>query len=417
MYIRNGCAVNDAEMSQNHYVFDPSDEAQRIIKTVMEANFLEPNFVVKSGDVENAIATIEGGQRYIIYNTTYIERIKRSRGSDWPAFYVFAHEIGHHLSNHRFDLNDDVKSKEQELKADVFAGGMLYRLGATLDEAQEGIGSDFKESGSRTHPPRKARLEAIASGWKKAYDQSGGVQPGYLQITKIENSGKSDPPIGRRQKTGFTMVPVSAGNYTMGTPIEKFCEHDVAVESFEIGMYEVTQADWREIMGTNPSKNNGCDDCPVENVLYNEVQEFIQKANEKYNSNYRLPTEEEWEFAARGGNNATGYYFSGDNNPDVVAWHADNSRGKTQPVGLKQPNELGLHDMSGNVRELCSGTYASYPCDPNPETDRSKRFVRGGIDYSDRNLGDGFKYQQGVGGRGSFPDIPSPKIGFRLSKN
>lgn len=183
MYIRNGCAVNDAKMSQQHYLFDPSDEARCIINTIMEVNFLKPNFVVKSGDVENAIATIEGDNRYIIYNTTYIERIKRSGSNVWPAFFVFAHEIGHHLNNHRFDLsNDIIKSKEQELQADMFAGGMLYRLGATLDEAQQGIGSDFKEKGSNTHPPRKARLEAIASGWKKAYDQSGGAQPKYLSF-------------------------------------------------------------------------------------------------------------------------------------------------------------------------------------------------------------------------------------------
>ena len=160
MLVRNGCAVDDAEMNRNHYVFDPSDEAQQIIAVIMDANILDPNFTIKSGDVDNALATFENGQRYIIYNTAYIERIKQSAGTDWAAYYVFAHEIGHHLNNHRFDLSDSDARKEQELRADVFAGGMLYRLGAPLNEAHQGVEPGCKEKESHNHPPLRGEMEA-----------------------------------------------------------------------------------------------------------------------------------------------------------------------------------------------------------------------------------------------------------------
>jgi hypothetical protein len=181
-FVRNGCAVDDAEMGQNHYVFDASPEAGQIIQAIMDANFLQPNFVIKSADCDNALATFENGNRYILYNTSYVERIKNNAGTDWAAYFVFAHEIGHHLSNHSFDLNNAQMSKQQELQADIFAGGMLFRLGATLDEAQAGVNVVCKEKESSTHPPRRARLEAVASGWKRAKDQNGGVQPRPIAI-------------------------------------------------------------------------------------------------------------------------------------------------------------------------------------------------------------------------------------------
>jgi hypothetical protein len=393
LYVRNGCAVNDAEMGQNHYVFDPSDEAQRIIRTIMEANFLEPNFVIKSGDVENALATVEAGQRYIIYNTTYVERIKRSGGSDWPAFYVFAHEIGHHLSNHRFDLNDNAKSKEQELKADVFAGGMLYRLGATLDQAQIGIGNDFKEGGSNTHPPRRARLEAVANGWKKAYDQSGGVQPmpvvikGAIKPDKTNDRGGVQPDPGGTTESSLgdsymdplvgTMVLVKGGDVRLSDT------YTASLSNYYIGQTEVTQAQWRAVMGSNPSRFEDCDDCPVEQVSWDDVQDFIAKLNRRGGgARYRLPTEAEWEYAARGGSKSRGFEFAGSSNIDEVAWHNGNSGSKTRPVKGKKPNELGLYDMSGNVWEWCSDWYGDYPngkkSDPTGPSSGSYRVIRGG---------------------------------------
>ena len=137
--------------------------------------------------------------------------------------------------------------------------------------------------------------------------------------------------------------------------------HSVTLSSYYICKYEVTQALWRAVMGSNPSYSKG-DNLPVECVSWNDCQTFIKRLNSYTGRDFRLPTEAEWEFAARGGNYSRHYKYSGSNNLDDVAWHGDNSD-RTHPVGTKRPNELGLYDMSGNVFEWCSdwyGTYSSY---------------------------------------------------------
>jgi formylglycine-generating enzyme required for sulfatase activity len=163
------------------------------------------------------------------------------------------------------------------------------------------------------------------------------------------------------------LVYVSGGSFTMGCTAEQNgdCDddekpaHQVTLDDFYIGRYEVTQAQWKAVMDNNPSFFRG-DNLPVENVGWNDVQEFVRRLNKKTGKNYRLPTEAEWEFVARGGMQSRGYKYSGSNNADDVAWYGNNSGGKTHPVGQKQANELGLYDMSGNVYEWCSDWYGKY---------------------------------------------------------
>ena len=164
----------------------------------------------------------------------------------------------------------------------------------------------------------------------------------------------------------FEMVAVKGGTFTMGSPKnedkrdddEK--QHQVTLSNYHIGKYEVTQALWKAVMGNNPSSFKG-DNLPVETVSWNDCQLFIQKLNQLTGKKYSLPTEAQWEFAARGGTRSRSYLYAGSNNPNDVAWHDGNSERKTHPVGQKQPNELGLHDMSGNVWEWCQDWYGSYP--------------------------------------------------------
>ena len=156
------------------------------------------------------------------------------------------------------------------------------------------------------------------------------------------------------------MVFVQGGTFKMGSDDGEASEkpiHNVTLSSYYIGKYEVTQKQWRDIMGTDPSNFKNCDDCPVENVSWNDVQEFLEKLNQKIGKKYRLPTEAEWEYAARGGNKSKGYTYAGSNNIENVAWHSTNSGYKTHEIAKKQENEIGLYDMSGNVWEWCSDWY------------------------------------------------------------
>ena len=165
------------------------------------------------------------------------------------------------------------------------------------------------------------------------------------------------------------MVRVEAGTFTMGATPEmenpnddEMPTHQVTLTNdYYIGKYEVTQALWQAVMGYNPSEFMG-DNLPVENVSWEESQEFISKLNRITGKKFRLPTEAEWEYAARGGNKSRDYQYSGSNNLSDVAWYTQNSDSKTHAVGTKQGNELGIYDMSGNVWEWCQdwkGTYSS----------------------------------------------------------
>ena len=187
----------------------------------------------------------------------------------------------------------------------------------------------------------------------------------------------------------FTMIAVEGDTFEMGATSEQGSDadndeklvHSVTLSDYYIGETEVTQELWKAVMGTNPSYSKG-NKKPVEQVSWNDCQEFIKKLNQLTGKNFRLPTEAEWEYAARGGNKSKGYKYSGGNTIGNVAWYTDNSGSRTHDVKTKAANELGIYDMSGNVWEWCQDWYGSYSSNsqinPTGPSSGSSRVDRGG---------------------------------------
>lgn len=218
------------------------------------------------------------------------------------------------------------------------------------------------------------------------------------------------------------MVFVQGGKFKMGSNIGSEDErpvHEVTLDDFYIGKYEVTQAQWRMIMDqdTNKRYHHDCDNCPVERVNWYNVREFIEKLNQKTQMNYRLPTEAEWEYAARGGSSSRGFKFSGSNIPETVAWKDGNAGNMTHLVGTKRPNELGIFDMTGNVFEWCAdwyyvGYYQSSPA-KNPQGPKGggQRVMRGGSWFFDKS---GLRATDRESGN---PEFRYGYVGFRLCRS
>ena len=212
-----------------------------------------------------------------------------------------------------------------------------------------------------------------------------------VQVPAVPSNTISDDVITIPVKDGICieMVKVEGGTFMMGATSEmknpnsneKPVHQVTLTNDYYMGKYEVTQALWQAVMGSNPSEYKG-DNLPVETVSWNDCQKFISKLNSLTGRMFRLPTEAEWEYAARGGKESRGYQYSGSSNISDVAWYDENSGSKTHPVGTKQANELGIYDMTGNVWEWCSDWYSSYSSssqtNPTGSDSGSARVSRGG---------------------------------------
>lgn len=215
----------------------------------------------------------------------------------------------------------------------------------------------------------------------------------------------------------FKMVKVEGGTFQIGSKDSK-PTNTITLTDFYIAETEVTQALWQKVMGSNPSEFKGCDECPVENVSWDDVvNEFLPKIQQLTGKKYTLPTEAQWEYAARGGKYSIGYTFAGSNSLDGVAWYENNSQLKTNPVKTKAPNELGLYDMSGNVWEWCLDWYSeefyksAEASQKNPVNNKTGnyRVLRGGSWY-------GLASYCGVADRfDGPPTLRDHYIGFRLT--
>ncbi len=218
------------------------------------------------------------------------------------------------------------------------------------------------------------------------------------------------------------MIEVKGGTFKMGSDKGHDYEkpiHKVTVPTFWIGKYPVIQSLYEWGMGENPSHFQG-KDRPIETVSWNEAQTFVRQLNQISGKQFRLPSEAEWEYAARGGIHwRKGYDYAGSNDIEKVAWYGENNHNETKPVGLKQPNQLGIYDMSGNVGEWCEddwhGSYSDSPTDGSAWTESDRR-------DSDRVFrgGDWFGFDVSTNDYciscrdGYDPSLRSCDIGFRL---
>lgn len=221
-------------------------------------------------------------------------------------------------------------------------------------------------------------------------------QVSIADVTKLIDillSGRTIEIIDVTPNVTIRLVKVSGGSFWMGADMEQAGEasqweqpsHKVTIADFSIGETEVTQELWQAVMGSNPSRFAGNAQHPVEGVTWNDCQQFIAKLRQMTGKSFRLPTEAEWEFAARGGTKSKRYKFAGSNDASRVAWwgyNIGNGDCSTHPVAELMPNELGIHDMSGNVWEWCQDWFAPYGSDEQtnpagPETGTCKVF-RGG---------------------------------------
>lgn len=258
---------------------------------------------------------------------------------------------------------------------------------------------------------------------------SSAVRPKPAQPKKADPiNSLAEPLRSHLKKLMADMVLVEGGTYMMGNPdrdrndeYAKDVPHEVTLSSFYICKYEVTEALWTAVMGSNPSRHKLGDNYPVEQVNWYDCQDFVEKLSELTGRHFRLPTEAEWEYAACGGQRSRGYRYSGSYALDEIGWYVGNAHHYKREVGTKKPNELGLYDMTGNVCEWCQDKLDTEyyhhspsinPQGPDRSTYKDNRCFRGGSFCDDEKYDELKVYTRNTG---MPPEEKYGHLGLRLA--
>lgn len=373
--------------------------------TPIEATVLVDNKRIKGSDGV-AMANFPIGQHsFVVFCDGYeseegMVKLKASAPSNLQitlskeAKTALASTMGKEATNQNSVNSQNVKffGKVVDVNGEPIIGAAIKENGTDNWAITDMEGNFFIDAKSPT-----VTITVLYVGWQsKQVELTAGHKE---QITLIENKKKESETansisIPVKDGINIEMIKVEAGTFMMGTTKEvkepykiELPAHEVLLtEDYYIGKYEVTQALWNVVMDSKYSTNDG-DLLPKNYVSWNDCQEFIEKLNKITGLKFRLPTEAEWEYAARGGKKSKRYLYSGSNNVLDVAWYDGNSSNKRHPVGTKQANELGIFDMGGNVSEWCQDLWGQYQNDsqinPLGSSAGTKHVLRGGNYFFD----------------------------------
>lgn len=337
------------------YTFTNDTQAEEAIDNILSISGISANFILKSANVPNALAQVRDGgrERYILYNRQWLQELADKTNDDWAGISILAHEMGHHVNFHVFEGTGS--RPILELEADRYSGFILAQMGATLDEAQSAVKMLItNEHGTDTHPPRSARLSAIADGWYEGCEKARNCTDasfGISATTAPTHNQDWEVTMENFDNTNMLLVPMN---------------DDL---SFWIDVTEVTRESFGEYCSRQPNCTNQSNDTsylpshPINNITWFEASSYCASRQA------RLPTETEWEYAARGPDEFT-YPWGNQFNPEFV--HAgERSMGITAPVGSYPMGAswVGAQDMVGNLWEWTSSS---------PGTFVEKRVIRGG---------------------------------------